>query len=318
MVQYGSRYGVSSLLPVKDDRLTRIRPLSRPASCMTGTLFLVSTPIGNLEDITMRALRVLREVTLIAAEDTRRTAKLLHHYQIDTPTTSFHAHNERGKAPALLEKLAAGQHIALVSDAGTPVLSDPGQELVRLAVAQGIRVEALPGASAILTAIATSGMGADGFTFLGFPPPKSNARKQWFAAVAQDPRPLVLFEAPHRLARTLEDAIDILGESRPIVAARELTKLHEEQIRGTLSSLRDHFRTHEPRGEFTLVIAPAPPSNSSIASDVPLDESEIWAEFCRLTNKGAERRAAINELARATGRSSRDIYSMVERAKARA
>lgn len=285
---------------------------------MTGTLFLVSTPIGNLEDMTMRALRVLREVSLIAAEDTRRTAKLLHHYQIGTPTTSFHAHNERGKAPALIQKLTAGESLALVSDAGTPILSDPGQELVRLAVAASIRVEALPGASAILTAIATSGMGAEGFSFVGFPPPKSNARKQWFAALVHEPRPLVLFEAPHRIERTLEDAEEALGTIRPAVAARELTKIHEEQIRGTLGSIRAHFRTHEPRGEFTLVIGPADPAASAPDPDAPLDEASIWDIFCRMTDNGAERRAAISDLAKTYGRSSREIYALIERAKARA
>lgn len=284
---------------------------------MTGTLFLVSTPIGNLEDITVRALRVLREVALIAAEDTRRTAKLLHHYQIGTPTTSFHAHNERGKAPALLEKLEAGSSLALVSDAGTPILSDPGQDLVRLAAARGIRVEALPGASAILTAIAASGMGADGFSFVGFPPPRSHARKQWFAALAAEPRPIVLFEAPHRLERALDDAVEVMGEGRPMVVGRELTKIHEEQVRGTIGSAREHFRVHKPRGEFTLVIGPAE-LPAGTADDGPLDEREVWDEFCRLTDSGSDRRAAISAIAKATGRSSREIYALVERGKANA
>lgn len=285
---------------------------------MTGTLYLVSTPIGNLEDITMRALRVLREVALIAAEDTRRTAKLLHHYQIGTPTTSFHAHNERGKAPVLLEKLEAGSSLALVSDAGTPILSDPGQELVRLATARGLRVEALPGASAILTAIATSGMGAEGFSFVGFPPARSHARKQWLAALAAEPRPIVLFEAPHRLERALDDAVEVMGEGRPMVAARELTKIHEEQVRGTIGSVREHFRVHKPRGEFTLVIGPAEAPSAQEARDQPLDEMVVWDEFCRSTESGSDRRAAISEIARRTGRTSREIYALVERAKAQA
>lgn len=285
---------------------------------MTGTLYLVSTPIGNLEDITMRALRVLREVALIAAEDTRRTAKLLHHYQIGTPTTSFHAHNERGKAPVLLEKLEAGSSLALVSDAGTPILSDPGQELVRLATARGLRVEALPGASAILTAIATSGMGAEGFSFVGFPPARAHARKQWLAALAAEPRPLVLFEAPHRLERALDDAVEVMGEGRPMVAARELTKIHEEQVRGTIGSVREHFRVHKPRGEFTLVIGPAEAPSAQEARDQPLDEMVVWDEFCRSTESGSDRRAAISEIARRTGRTSREIYALVERAKAQA
>jgi 16S rRNA (cytidine1402-2'-O)-methyltransferase len=307
---------------------------------MTGTLYLVSTPIGNLEDITVRALRVLRDVTLIAAEDTRRTAKLLHHYQIGTPTTSFHAHNERGKAAALLARLDAGESIAVVSDAGTPVLSDPGEDLVRQAVGRGIRVEALPGASAILVAIATSGMGSEGFTFAGFPPNRSKARKTWLSALAAHTRPLVLFEAPHRLIGSLSDALDELGD-RPMVAARELTKIHEEQVRGTISSVRGHFQAHPPRGEFTLVIGPAPdvavdargPGWAEIdageegtaplvaagdaAEPLPLviAPRAAWLEFCRLTNSGVARRAAINELARSSGKSSREIYSLIERGK---
>jgi 16S rRNA (cytidine1402-2'-O)-methyltransferase len=311
-----------------------------PGLLMTGTLYLVSTPIGNLEDITVRALRVLRDVTLIAAEDTRRTAKLLHHYQIDTPTTSFHAHNERGKAAALLARLDAGESVAIVSDAGTPVLSDPGEDLVRQAAARGIRVEALPGASAILVAIASSGMGAEGFTFAGFPPPRSKARKEWLSALAAHTRPLVVFEAPHRLIGSLSDALDELGD-RPMVAARELTKIHEEQVRGTISSVRGHFQAHPPRGEFTLVIGPAPdmvmdPRGPSWAfseeaelesgaeavaaasietAPVVIAPRAAWLEFCRLTNSGVTRRAAITGLARSSGKSSREIYSLIERGK---
>lgn len=314
-----------------------------PGLLMTGTLYLVSTPIGNLEDITVRALRVLRDVSLIAAEDTRRTAKLLHHYQIGTPTTSFHAHNERGKAAALLARLDAGESIAVVSDAGTPVLSDPGEDLVRQAAGRGIRVEALPGASAILVAIAASGMGAEGFTFAGFPPHRSKARKTWLSTLAAHTRPLVLFEAPHRLIGSLSDALDELGD-RPMVAARELTKIHEEQVRGTISSVRGHFQAHPPRGEFTLVIGPAPdevmdargPSwalaeeaegeggaeaagagatESVEAPPLVIAPRAAWLEFCRLTNSGATRRAAITELARSSGKSSREIYSLIERGK---
>jgi 16S rRNA (cytidine1402-2'-O)-methyltransferase len=300
---------------------------------MTGTLYLVSTPIGNLEDITVRALRVLRDVTLIAAEDTRRTAKLLHHYQIETQTTSFHAHNERGKAAALLARLDAGEAIALVSDAGTPVLSDPGEDLVRQAASRGIRVEALPGASAILVAIAGSGMGSEGFTFTGFPPPRSKARKEWLASLSAQTRPLVLFEAPHRLIGSLTDALDVLGD-RPMVAAREMTKIHEEQVRGTISSVRAHFLEKAPRGEFTLVIAGAGSATTTAAgagstaaqraaggdgaegeAAVEITPQRVWLEFCRLTESGFERRGAINELAKTNGKSSREIYSLIERGK---
>jgi 16S rRNA (cytidine1402-2'-O)-methyltransferase len=308
---------------------------------MTGTLYLVSTPIGNLEDMTVRALRVLREVALIAAEDTRRTAKLLHHYQIATPTTSFHAHNERGKAGVLLARLEAGDSIALVSDAGTPILSDPGEDLVRQAAERGLRVEALPGASAILAAVATSGMGAEGFSFLGFPPSRSHARKLWFAALAAEPRPLVIFEAPHRILVTLADALSQLG-NRPLVAAREMTKIHEERVRGTIESVMGHFQAHSPRGEFTLVFGPAATpddvrrgrtteraggtagvggdeagdSPGSPEGPPPLDGPTAWRKFSQLTESGAARRQAIIEIARLSGHTSREVYSLIEKGKA--
>jgi 16S rRNA (cytidine1402-2'-O)-methyltransferase len=285
---------------------------------MPGTLYLVSTPIGNLEDITMRALRVLREVPLIAAEDTRRTARLLHHYQIETRTTSFHAHNEREKGPRLLEHLAGGASLALVTDAGTPVVSDPGQELVREALARGIRVEAIPGPSAILAAVVASGMGAEGFTFLGFPPVKSEARKSWYAAAASEPRPLVVFEAPHRLVASLRDARTALGD-REMVVCRELTKLHEERISGSISRSIDLFVEREPRGEFTLVFATGGAEAGDHApAAVELSDDEAWAELGRLRDSGMTRREAVAALARRTGHSARDVYARAERGKARA
>jgi len=280
---------------------------------MPGTLYLVSTPIGHLEDITMRALRVLREVPLIAAEDTRRTARLLHHYQIDTRTTSFHAHNEREKSARLLEHLEGGASLALVTDAGTPVVSDPGQMLVREAMARGIRVEAIPGASAILAALVSSGMGADGFSFLGFPPPKMEARRRWFGAAGLEARPLVVFEAPHRLLASLRDAAAALGD-REVVVCRELTKIHEERISGTIAAAIAHFEREEPRGEFTLVFAPPAPDTPPAAS---LTDDEAFLELGRLTESGLTRREAIATLARRTGRPAREVYAQAERGKAR-
>jgi 16S rRNA (cytidine1402-2'-O)-methyltransferase len=281
---------------------------------MSGTLYLVSTPIGNLEDITLRALRVLRDASIIAAEDTRRTSRLLHHYQIETGTTSFHAHNEREKAPALLKRLDAGDAVALVTDAGTPVLSDPGQHLVQAAVERGIRVEAVPGPSAILTALAASGLGAEGFTFLGFPPAKSEARKRWFGSNDHESRPLVIFEAPHRLLASLRDALAALGD-RPLVVCRELTKLHEELIRGTISSAIMHFEAHEPRGEFTLIFQPA---IAGAPEAETLTDDEAWTEFGHLTQIGLSRREAVATLARRTQRPAREVYACVERGKERA
>jgi 16S rRNA (cytidine1402-2'-O)-methyltransferase len=281
---------------------------------MAGTLYLVSTPIGNLEDITVRALRILREVPLIAAEDTRRTARLLNHYQIDTRTTSFHAHNEREKLSRLLAHLEGGASLAVVTDAGTPVVSDPGQGLVREAIARGIRVEAIPGPSAILAALVASGMGAEGFTFLGFPPSKAKARKRWLGVIAGEERPVVIFEAPHRIIACLKDAAAAMGD-REVVVCRELTKIHEERISGTITAAIERFERDEPRGEFTLVFAPAP------AAEVPeiaeLTDDEAWHEFGRLTESGLSRREAIAALARKTGRPAREVYAQAERGKAR-
>src|SRR5215510_6899047 len=197
----------------------------------TGTLFIVAPPIGNLEDITVRALRVLREVALIAAEDTRRTAHLLARHAIATKTTSLHEHNEHQKTASLVERLRAGESIALVSDAGTPTVSDPGGELIAAAIAAGIRVEPIPGPSAILAALAASGLPHDSFTFLGFPPIKGKERRVWFERLKTVGRTVVFFEAPHRIARTLEELASKIG-NRPIFLGRELTKSHEELVRG--------------------------------------------------------------------------------------
>ena len=192
-------------------------------SPMPGTLFVVATPIGNLEDITLRALRTLREVSLIAAEDTRRTARLLSRFDIRTPLVSLHEHNEAAEVPGLLGRLRAGDSIAVTSDAGTPLLSDPGALLVREALASGIRVEAIPGPSAVLTALVSSGLPADTFTFLGFPPARGAARQRWLGALAAEQRTVVFFEAPHRVRETVAEVAALLGE-RAVAIARELTK----------------------------------------------------------------------------------------------
>ena len=203
---------------------------------MPGTLALVATPIGNLEDITLRALRVLREASLIAAEDTRRTARLLTHYGITTRTTSLHEHNERQRVPQLVARLLAGEHIAVVSDAGSPSISDPGFLMVRAALAAGIRVDVVPGASALIAAVAGSGLPADVVSFVGFAPARSGERKRWLAGLRQFPGSVVFFEAPGRLRATLEEARAALGD-RPVAVAHELTKLHESWHRGSLSQV---------------------------------------------------------------------------------
>src|SRR6202051_3512420 len=203
-----------------------------------GCLYLVATPIGNLEDITLRALRVLKEADLIACEDTRQTQKLLQHYAIHKEMISYHAHNELTRAPELVIQLEEGAQVALVSDAGTPVVSDPGHRLVVLCLRHHIPVVPIPGPSAFVAALAASGMPTEEFLFVGFLPSRAGARRKKLDALKSEPRALVLYEAPHRLAETLSDAVDILG-SRHAVVAREVTKIHEEFLRGSLAELRD-------------------------------------------------------------------------------
>ncbi len=275
------------------------------------TLFLVATPIGNLEDITLRALRVLREVSLIAAEDTRRTAKLLSHYNIHTPTTSFYEQVEREKTPRLLERLAAGESIALVSDAGTPGISDPGYRLTTAAITAGVRVEAIPGASSVLAALVSSGLPTSAFSFVGFPPPKAQARDRWLSALASNGETLVFFEAPHRIRETLEAVLRILGD-RPIVLGRELTKVHEELTRGPVSAVLAHLPI--PRGEFTIVLGGGSERHPAIE---PLPSSEgLLDVFCQMTESGnMSRRDAISQLAERHGVTSREVYGAIEKAK---
>jgi 16S rRNA (cytidine1402-2'-O)-methyltransferase len=275
------------------------------------TLFLVATPIGNLEDITLRALRVLREVALVAAEDTRRTAKLLAHYDIHTKTTSFYEQVEHEKTPRLLERLAAGDSIALVSDAGTPGISDPGYRLAVAAIAAGIRVEAIPGPSAVLAALVPSGLPTSAFAFVGFPPPRALARERWLTDLEPRRETLVFFEAPHRIRETLEAALKILGD-RPIALGRELTKLHEETVRGRISTVLAAMPP--PRGEFTVVMGGAEAPESA-AEPLP-PPSELFAIFCQLTEGGGlSRREAVLKLSKRFGVSSRELYGAVERAK---
>jgi 16S rRNA (cytidine1402-2'-O)-methyltransferase len=275
-----------------------------------GTLFVVATPIGNLEDISLRAVRMLREADLIAAEDTRHTAKLLHHYDIRRPTASLHEHNEQEKAPALIDRLRGGARIALVTDAGTPAVSDPGYRLVRAAIDAGIRVEAIPGPSAVLAALVSSGLPTDSFVFAGFPPPKSAARLAWFEALRDEPRTLVFFEAPHRIRESITAAIETLGD-REAALCRELTKLHEEVLRGSLSALLD--RLGEPRGEFTVVVAGG--TDDSVTTHEQVSDNQLFIEFGRLTEKGFGRREAISELAERHGLRSRMVFAAIDRAR---
>jgi len=277
---------------------------------MPGTLFVVATPIGNLEDLTFRAVRALREAGLIAAEDTRRTATLLARHDIRTPTTSFHEHNERQKIPMLLDKLGTGQQIALVSDAGTPGVSDPGFRLVRAAVEAGIAIEVVPGPSAVIAALVASGFPTSSFTFLGFPPVRGQDRRAWMTALAREPRTCVFFEAPHRIRATLEALQPQLGE-RQIAIARELTKIHEEVVRGTASQLLG--RLTNPRGEITVVVAPPV---EAIPEPQVLSDGEILEMFYQTADsKELNRRGAVGAIARRTGLSPKAVYDAIERAK---
>lgn len=283
-----------------------------PPAPPPGTLFVVATPIGNLEDITLRAIRVLREVSLIAAEDTRRTSKLLNHLGIGTQAVSLHGHNERERTPGLVARLQAGESVALVTDAGTPLVSDPGRLLVAAAAAAGIRVEPVPGPSALLTALAGAGLPWTQFAFLGFTPTKQNARRTFYQQAAGIGVPFVVFEAPHRLRASLDDAASILGK-RDLVVCRELTKVHEEFVRTTTSAAPELFRSREVIGEFTLLFGAAAPV---VEERDPLPDEAIWSEVERLAEAGRTRREAIAELAGREGRSSKDVYAAAERGKA--
>lgn len=281
---------------------------------MPGTLFLVATPIGNLEDMTFRAVRVLREAAIIAAEDTRRTATLLGHYQIGTPTTSLHDHNERSRVPAVLKRLIAGDHVAVVTDAGMPSIADPGYLVVKAAIEAGIRVEVIPGASALTSAIAGSGLPADVVSFVGFAPARAGERSRFFAEFAGNRGTLVFFEAPHRLRESLQALQKGLGDRR-IAVAHELTKVHESWHRGFVSELLARQELPE-KGEFTIVVGEELNGNeASKPLDPPAPET-VCAEFGELTKTLAlDRREALSELARRHQLPKRAIYSLIERGK---
>lgn len=272
---------------------------------MSGDLYLVSTPIGNLEDITARALRVLAEVDLIACEDTRHTQKLLNHYGIKTKTISYHEHNERERAAQLLDRLREGASVAVVSDAGTPGINDPGYRLVQLAHENKVRVVPIPGPCALVSALVASGLATDEFFFAGFLPPRSNARRVRLEELRTVPATLVFYEAPHRIAGTLRDAREILGE-REAVVARELTKLHEEFARGRLSELAERFSAPESaRGEMVLLV-----DRAVIETEVSPDSSlgSVASLVASFESEGLDHRAALKKAARSLGLSRDEAY----------
>ena len=276
---------------------------------MSGTLFVVATPIGNLEDITLRALRVLREADVIAAEDTRRTSRLLAHYSIPTPTLSFHEHNTRTRLPQVLARLERGENVALVSDAGTPGISDPGVELIRACSMKGFAVDPIPGASAPLAAAVASGFPLDPLTIFGFAPTRSVTRKKWLARLQAVPDTLTFFESPHRIEQAVSDIRLCFGE-RPIVIAREVTKVHQEFVRFTRGD--EIGQTPAAKGEFTIVVGPAPAKAPLTAHAT---DALIFDEFCRMTSEAKGRRASLAAVAQKYGRSTKDVYAIVERLK---
>ena len=271
-----------------------------------GCLYLVATPIGNLEDITLRALRVLKEADLIACEDTRQTQKLLQHYGIHKELVSYHEHNELTRAPELVIQLEQGAEVALVSDAGMPVVSDPGYRLVAQCLRHHIPVIPIPGPSAFVAAMAASGLPTEEFLFVGFLPSRAGARRKKLDALKTEPRAIVLYEAPHRLADTLSDAAEIFG-SRPAVVAREVTKIHEEFLRGPLAELRDAARKRTPRGEITLMIGPATGGDHPAVVSVSLRKRVEQLE----TETGMDRKTALKQAAKERGLGKREAYKQL-------
>jgi 16S rRNA (cytidine1402-2'-O)-methyltransferase len=274
------------------------------ASPPVGTLYVVGTPIGNLEDMTFRAVRILQTVHAIAAEDTRHTGKLLHHFQIKTPQISCHQHNILSRLPVLLERLHAGEQIALVTDAGMPGISDPGYELVRACVAEGILVVPIPGPTAAITALSASGLPTDRFCFEGFLPVKGSQRQQRLNALAQETRTMILYEAPHRLLQTLQALSEVLGLERSVVVSRELTKRYETFWRGGLAEAIAHFTVTDPRGEFTLVVA------GYVPEVIELSETDVREALLVLLREGMPRSQASRQVAKTLNLSRRDVYQL--------
>lgn len=269
---------------------------------MAGTLSIVATPIGNLEDMTFRAVRTLKEVDLIAAEDTRHSRKLLAHFGITTRLTSYYDHNQALKGEQIIAALLQGKQVALISDAGTPCISDPGYQLVRDALAAGIRVVPIPGACAVVAALAMAGLPTDSFTFAGFPPNKEGKRRGFLASLASARGTVVLYEAPHRVAATLADIAAVLGE-RQVVVARELTKLYEEALHGTAGQVRELVQDGRERGEVVILIAPA--DEQSQNSTGPLPEELLQQAL----QQGHSVKEAAALVAAATGLPRRDLYA---------
>jgi 16S rRNA (cytidine1402-2'-O)-methyltransferase len=277
-------------------------------------LYLVATPIGNLEDITRRALRVLKEVDVIACEDTRQTQKLLNHYAIATRTTSYHEHNEMTKSAELVKEMQEGARVALVTDAGMPGIADPGYRLIALAIRHRVPVVPVPGASAFLAALVASGLPTDSFRFSGFLPAKPGERRAALQAIKSSPRTQVFYEAPHRIVQALGDVVEVLGNTRPVVIAREVTKLHEEFLRGRAGDVLENLQAREAvKGEITLLIGKAEEADvqAAVAAGVSVRQrvNEIMAE------EAVDEKAALKKVAKERGVSKSEAYREMQKSK---
>lgn len=276
---------------------------------MSGILYLVATPIGNLEDMTFRAVRILKEVDLIAAEDTRNSIKLLNHFEIDTPMTSYHEFNKVDKAITLIEKLKEGQNIAVITDAGTPGISDPGEELVKMCYEQGIEVTSVPGPAACITAVTMSGQACRRFAFEAFLPKDKKERRRVLEETKNETRTIIIYEAPHHLIGTLKELRDVLGEERGITLCRELTKKHEEKEKTTIGGALKSYETKEPRGEYVLVIAGKSKAEVIEEARAAFDEMSIEDHMQMYLDQGMDKKDAMKAVAKDRGVSKRDIYN---------
>ncbi len=277
-------------------------------------LYLVGTPIGNLEDITLRALRILKEVDVIACEDTRQTQKLLNHFAISTRTTSYHEHNEAEKSAELVKQMQAGSSVALVTDAGMPGISDPGYRLITLAIQNGIPVVPIPGAAAFLSALVASGLPTDRFEFRGFLPSKLGERRATLDAIQNSPQTQVFYEAPHRIVDALADVVDTLGPSRPVVVAREVTKLHEEFLRGRADDVLANLKSRESvKGEITLLIGKAEQGHGAADAPVRLSVKQRVEQI--MSEENIDEKAALKKVAKERGVSKSEAYRELQRGK---
>lgn len=290
--------------------------MSDEKSVAGATLYLVGTPIGNLEDITLRALRVLKEADVIACEDTRQTQKLLNHYAIATRTTSYHEHNEMTKSAELVKQMQEGASVALVTDAGMPGISDPGYRLIALAIRHHVPVVPVPGASAFLAALVAGGLPTDSFRFSGFLPAKRGERRTVLETIKTSPRTQVFYEAPHRILEALEDVVEVLGESRHVVVAREVTKLHEEFVRGRAAEVLENLKAREAvKGEITLLIAKAEEQDTRGAADAPVRPSVRQRVEQIMKVENVDEKAALKKVAKERGVSKSEAYREMQRGR---